>query len=95
MLKGEAARIFAQGPKQATAERRRGRGEAVSPGDKTECKPARRRKVPPRRREGVQRKGASGCYLGLQGQGTTGIEVYRDGKEGRDEAGAPLSANQG
>lgn len=34
-------------PTQATAERRRGRGEDVSPGDKTECKLAGRRKVPP------------------------------------------------
>lgn len=47
VLNREAARGFAQGPTQATAERDGGRGEDVSPGDKTECKPAGRRKVPP------------------------------------------------
>ena len=59
--KEEPARGFAQGPHTGHCGEKTGkRGEDVSPGDKTECKLAGRRKVPPRRQAGVQIKSASG-----------------------------------
>ena len=46
--KEEPARGFAQGPHTGHCGKKTGkRGEDVSPGDKTDCKLAGRRKVPP------------------------------------------------
>lgn len=57
-------------------------------GTKPSAKPAGRRKVPPRRRAGVQIKSANGWLPWDTGERDIGnTKVYRDVREGKDEAG--------
>lgn len=103
VLKEEAAERFCTRPHTGhCGEKTGGGGEGdVSLGDKTECKPAYRRKkegLPhtPRRRGGVQIKSASGWLPWDTGErDNTNTEVYGDGGEEKNEAGSPLNVNQG
>lgn len=99
VLQGEAARGFAQGSTQATAERTRGkRGRCLTGGQNRVQTGWKKEGAPPpsRRRAEVQIKSASGWLPWDTGErDNPNTEVYRDGGEGKNEAGSPLSANQG